>query len=149
MTELRTGVRLLLQVGRRGVKFRELAEDALLYFCEHHTDQRNFKQRLELAIGEFALRIADSISLKELGEWLVGTADQREWTAATRNRVKAAISKAFSLGIDNGKVQTIRHGSSPPNARTQAVCDFFMMMKSSGYVVRSLTIARTAWRSSM
>lgn len=92
--------------GSTGVKFRELAEDALLYSREHHTDQRNFKQRLELAVGEFALRIADSISLKELGEWLVGIADQREWTAATRNRVKAAISKAFSLGIDDGKVQT-------------------------------------------
>lgn len=106
MTELKTGVRLSLQVGRRGVKFQELAEDALLFSRDHHTDQRNFRQRLELAADEFGSRVADSIRPKELGEWLVRTADEREWTAATRNRVKAAVSKALKLGVDNGKVQT-------------------------------------------
>jgi integrase len=106
MTEIRTGISLSLKVGKRGVKFSELVADALLYSRDHHKDTKNFKQRLELAEDEFGARVADSISPQELGQWLADMTDERSWTAATRNRVKAAISKAYKLGMDNTKVHT-------------------------------------------
>jgi integrase len=104
--EIRTGVKLGLTQGRRGIRFGALAQDALRFSVEHHRDQRNFKQRLELAVDEFENRTADSITPQELGDWLAEMTDARSWTPATRNRVKAAVSKAYKLGMDNSKVHT-------------------------------------------
>jgi site-specific recombinase XerD len=106
MTEIRNGIQLPVRVGRRGIKFRELVDDALTFSMGHHRDQRNFKQRIELARDEFGLRVADSIKPHDLGDWLAEMSDARSWTAATRNRLKAAVSKAYKLGMDNSKVHT-------------------------------------------
>jgi integrase len=61
---------------------------------------------LELAKDEFGNRVADSIRPQELGDWLTEMAVERSWTPATRNRVKAAVSKAYKLGMDNSKIYT-------------------------------------------
>jgi site-specific recombinase XerD len=106
MTEIRVGINLSLKVGKRGIKFSELVVDAIQYSKDHHRDTKNFKQRLELAEEEFGDRVADSISPQELGQWLTDMTDDRSWTAATRNRVKAAVSKAYKLGMDNSKAHT-------------------------------------------
>jgi site-specific recombinase XerD len=106
MVEIRKGVRLSNSGGRRGTKFSVLVTDAISYSNRHHKDKRNFKQRLELANEEFGGRAADSITPQEIGNWLEDMGDAREWEAATRNRVKAAISKAYKLGMMNSKVHT-------------------------------------------
>jgi integrase len=104
--EIRTGVKLGLPLGRRGIKFGTLADDAIKFSVEHHRDQRNFKQRIELAVAEFKNRTADAITPQELGDWLAEMEDARSWTPATRNRVKAAVSKAYKLGMDSLKLRT-------------------------------------------
>jgi hypothetical protein len=98
MTEIRVGISLSLKVGKRGIKFSEVVVDALQYSKDHHRDTKNFKQRLELAEEEFGDRVADSISPQELGQWLTDMTDDRSWTAATRNRVKACREQGIQVG---------------------------------------------------
>ena len=47
---------------------------------------------------------ADSITPAEISEWFAKMVDERDWTPATINRYRAAMSKAFKIGIQNGKV---------------------------------------------
>jgi integrase len=106
MTEIREGIKLPNRGGRRGTKFSVLVDDALSYSRKNHNDQRNFRQRLELANDEFGKRVADSITPMEIADWLAEMVDAREWENATYNRVKAAMSKAYKLGMQNSKVHT-------------------------------------------
>ena len=106
MTELRAGIKISVRTGRRGIKFKEIAEDALRYSKDNHIDSKNFKQRLDVATGEFGLRVADSITPQELGGWLSEMMDEQEWSPGTRNRYKAAVSKTYALGMANLKVHT-------------------------------------------
>lgn len=48
--------------------------------------------------------MADTITPAEIAEWFSQMEDEREWTPATINRYRAAMSKAFKLGIADGKV---------------------------------------------
>jgi integrase len=48
--------------------------------------------------------VADSITPADIAEWFAKMADERNWTPATINRYRAAMSKAFKIGIQNGKV---------------------------------------------
>ena len=106
MTEMREGVNLPNRGGRRGTRFSVLVDDALKYSGKNHKDKRNFRQRLELANVEFGKRVADSITPLEIADWLEEMSDAREWESATYNRVKAAMSKAYKLGLQNSKVFT-------------------------------------------
>jgi hypothetical protein len=103
---MREGVNLPNRGGRRGTRFSVLVVDALSYSAENHKDHRNFRQRLELADGEFGQRVADSLTPLEIADWLEEMADARDWEGATYNRVKAAMSKAYKLGLQNSKVFT-------------------------------------------
>lgn len=106
MTEKRTGE--LIPIGKhgygRGVKFSTLVEDALKMSEKDHKDHRNFKQRLVTANEHFGNRVANTIMPNEIKDWLSDMADEHEWTPATFNRYKAAISKAYKLGRQNSKV---------------------------------------------
>ncbi|MGD0911901.1 MAG: hypothetical protein ABR928_08390 [Terracidiphilus sp.] len=48
--------------------------------------------------------MSDTITPAEIAEWFSQMEDEREWTPATINRYSAAMSKAFKLGIADGKV---------------------------------------------
>ena len=48
--------------------------------------------------------MADTITPAEIAEWFSQMEDEREWTPATINRYRAAMSKAFKLAIADGKV---------------------------------------------
>ena len=91
-------------VPRRGARFSELVQDALQFSESNHGDIRNFKQRLELAEKKFKNRVAESITPNELSAWLAEMQKIKKWQNGTYNRVKAAISKAFKLGVANRKV---------------------------------------------
>jgi hypothetical protein len=43
--------------------------------------------------------VADSITPADIAEWFSKMADERDWTPATINRYRAAMSKAFKIGI--------------------------------------------------
>jgi integrase len=109
MTEKRTG--LLTPIGKsaRGVKFSALVDDAIKHNKDNRKDNRNFAQRIEVARAHFGTRAADTITPQEIDEWLSGMVNLRFGTPlnnATRNRYKAAISKAYALGNRHGKVST-------------------------------------------
>lgn len=106
MTEKRTGLIIPIAKTARKVKLSALIEDALTFSKGNHTDQRNFKQRLEVVKEHMGDRAAESITPKDLGDWLSEMAEENEWTAATFNRYKAAISKAFKIGMENRRVST-------------------------------------------
>ena len=89
---------------RRGVRYKQLVEAALVYNEQSHRDQRNFAQRLEATLDQFGHRMADTIITAEIAEWFSQMEDERGWTPATINRYRAAMSKAFKLGIADGKV---------------------------------------------
>lgn len=90
----------------RGYRVTQLIDAALEFSKENHKDQRNFKQRLEVIRKEFGHRIADTVTPADLREWLSDMFEEWEWTNATYNRYKAAISKAYKLGVEDGKIQT-------------------------------------------
>ena len=106
MTEKRSGILIPIGKSARGVKVASLIEDALKFSEGNHRDQRNFKQRLLVVKDGIGNRIADTITPREMSDWLSEMAEENEWTPATYNRYKAAISKAFKIGMENGKVST-------------------------------------------
>jgi site-specific recombinase XerD len=90
----------------RGVRYGQLVDDALRLNKVSSRDHRNFKQRLEVTREKFGHRVAESITPAEIGDWFAAMTDEREWAPATINRYRAAMSKAFKLGIQNRKINS-------------------------------------------
>ena len=102
-TEIRLGI-LLPVSQRRGTKFSELVTDAIKFSEKHHRATKDFKQRVELALPVFGDRIAESITTRELQDWVDEMAKEREWTGGTQNRFKSSLSTVFREGMRAGKV---------------------------------------------
>ncbi len=102
-TEIRLGI-LLPVSQRRGTKFSELVTDAIKFSEKHHRATKDFKQRVELALPVFGDRIAESITTRELQDWVDEMAEEREWTGGTQNRFKSSLSTVFREGMRAGKV---------------------------------------------
>lgn len=100
---IRLGV-LLPNSPRRGVRFSELAADAIKFSEKHHRASKDFKQRVNLALDEFGDRVAESITTRELQDWVDEMAEEREWTGGTRNRFKSSLSTVFREGMRAGKI---------------------------------------------
>jgi len=100
---IRLGV-LLPNSPRRGAKFSELVADAIKFSEKHHRASKDFKQRVNLALDEFGDRVAESITTRELQDWVDEMAEQREWTGGTRNRFKSSLSTVFREGMRAGKI---------------------------------------------
>jgi len=100
---IRLGV-LLPNSTRRGVKFSELAKEAIKFSEKHHRASKDFKQRVNLAVEEFGDRVAESITTRELQDWVDEMAEEREWTGGTRNRFKSSLSTVFREGMRAGKI---------------------------------------------
>ncbi len=88
----------------RGIRYGALIDDALKINEASSKDHRNFKQRLEVTRDKFGHRVAESITPAEISDWFAAMVDERDWTPATINRYRAAMSKTFKLGIQNRKV---------------------------------------------
>ena len=100
---IRLGV-LLPHSPRRGVKFSELVTDASKFAEKHHRASKDFKQRANLAVEAFGDRAAESITTRELQDWIDEMAEEREWTGGTRNRFKSTLSTVFREGMRAGKI---------------------------------------------
>jgi site-specific recombinase XerD len=100
---IRLGV-LLPNSPRRGVRFSELVADAIKFSEKHHRASKDFKQRVNLAVDEFGDRVAESITTRELQDWVDEMAEEREWTGGTRNRFKSSLSTVFREGMRAGKI---------------------------------------------
>jgi site-specific recombinase XerD len=105
--KVRIRKRILAPVaGHRGVRYGALVDEALKFSEASHRDQRVFAQRLEVTREQFGHRVADSITPADISEWFAKMVDERGWTPATINRYRAAMSKAFKIGIQNGKASS-------------------------------------------
>lgn len=102
-TEIRLGI-FHPHSRRRGTKFSELAADAIEFADRHHRASKDFKQRVNLALDEFGNRVAESITTRELQDWLDSMAEEREWAGGTQNRFKSSLSTVFREGMRAGKV---------------------------------------------
>jgi integrase len=100
---IRLGV-LLPHSPRRGVKFSELVTDAISFAEKHHRASKDFKQRANLAVEAFGDRVAESITTRELQDWIDQMADERDWAGGTRNRFKSTLSTVFREGMRAGKI---------------------------------------------
>jgi site-specific recombinase XerD len=92
--------------GHRGVRFGQLIDDAVKHIETSHRDQRNFSQRLEMVREQFGHRVVESITPAEIADWFATMTEERKWEPATVNRYRAAMSKAFKIGIQNRKVNS-------------------------------------------
>ena len=97
---------LLPPTGRRGTKFSVIVDDAIKFSKNNHRAAKDFKQRVSLLLPVFKDRVADSITPIELQEWMDDTAEEREWSGGTRNRVKSSLSTVFREAMRAGKVTT-------------------------------------------
>jgi integrase len=88
----------------RGVRYQQLVDDAIKQSDESRSDHRNFVQRLTLTAEQFGHRMADSIQPSEIADWFGEQEEEREWTNATVNRYRAAMSKAYKIAVANSKV---------------------------------------------
>ena len=86
----------------RGVRYSALCDTAIEYSKAEHRDTRGFTSRIEASRLQFGERRAASITPADVSAWFL----RMEFKAATQNRYRAAMSKAFKLAIQNGKVQT-------------------------------------------
>jgi site-specific recombinase XerD len=100
---IRLGV-LLPHSPRRGVKFSDLVTDASKFAEKHHRASKDFKQRANLAVEAFGDRAAESITTRDLQDWIDEMAEEREWTGGTRNRFKSTLSTVFREGMRAGKI---------------------------------------------
>jgi site-specific recombinase XerD len=78
--------------------------DAIKFSEKHHRASKDFKQRVNLALDKFGDRGAESITTRELQDWIDEMAEGREWTGGTQNRFKSSLSAVFREGMRAGKV---------------------------------------------
>lgn len=97
---------LATSIPTRGVRYGALIDDALKLNEAASRDHRNFKQRLEVTREKFGHRVSESITPAEISDWFAAMTDERDWTPATINRYRAAMSKAFKIGIQNRKINS-------------------------------------------
>jgi integrase len=88
----------------RGVRYSQLVEEAIKRSDKDRSDHRNFEQRLKVSVEQFGHRMADTIQPSEIAEWFDEMEDDREWSNATINRYRAAMSKVYKLALADEKV---------------------------------------------
>jgi integrase len=98
--EVRAGAKMPENVRRKPILFSELAKDALEWSAAHKNDVRNDKSRMKYVQEEFGDRVAESITPKEIDDWLT----HQDIEDSTRNRNKALISMVYRQGNRNGKI---------------------------------------------
>jgi integrase len=92
---------------RGGVTFGELVKDALRYSQESNGKRSTAELSLKFdrMQDEFSTRVASSITVQELSDWLLKQGEEHDWSGATRNRYASAFSLVFRIGAENGKLE--------------------------------------------
>jgi integrase len=86
----------------RGLKVGDLCDDVLVWYKEQaRKSYRSFEQRIKIIDRELGGRVAEALTVEAIDEWLTG---HSEWSAATKNRYKSCLSRAFQLALQRGKV---------------------------------------------
>jgi site-specific recombinase XerD len=85
-----------------GLKVGDLCDAVLLWYKEQgRKSYRSFEQRIKIIDRELGGRVAEMLTVEAIDEWLTG---HSEWSAATKNRYKSVLSRAYTLALKRGKV---------------------------------------------
>jgi integrase len=88
----------------KAVTFADIAPDALSYSKIHKRTFADDQRNMPLLLEAFADAPVDQITPKLITAKLQALATHREWQPATTNRLKALLSLAFRLAVENGRV---------------------------------------------
>jgi integrase len=100
--DVRIGVKLPENLRQKPVSIGELGREAIHWYKDHaKRDLYTFSNRMELIIRELGGRSAESMKPKEIEAWL---ASHATWSAATKNRYKTVLSKAYQLALKSDRV---------------------------------------------
>lgn len=100
--DTRAGVKLGENLRKRPATIAEIGHKAIQWYRDHEKrDLYTFTNRMELIIRELGKKTADGIKPLEIEHWLAG---HPNWSAATKNRYKTVLSKAFQLALKNDQV---------------------------------------------
>ncbi len=103
-SEMRAGAKLAPNLRKQEVRFRQLADDAQKWSEEFHPKGiRALKGRIKKLKEEFGERPAADLTPQIIDRWLT---EQTEWSPATKNRYRAAISLVYRQAMRNGKIHT-------------------------------------------
>src|ERR1017187_9827138 len=92
----------------KAITFGELMDDALEHSKAENAARSTDELRLKYEILRpvFGNRPAEEITKQEIIRWLTLAKEERNWgSEATRNRWQAAFSLAFTVGLDNERVE--------------------------------------------
>ena len=92
----------------KAITFGELMDDALEHSKAENAARSTDELRLKYEILRpvFGNRPAEEITKQEIIRWLTLAKEERNWgSEATRNRWQAAFSLAYTVGLDNEKVE--------------------------------------------
>jgi len=121
--EADAGVKLPENLKRRGATFAELADLATEYIRTKYARPADDLKRMELVKARLCGR-ADAITPGQIENLLDSLADEKDWSASTRNHHHNVISLAFRLGIRNSKVtqnpaRAVKRESEKPSQRVR------------------------------
>jgi integrase len=86
---------------KRGVKFKEIANDALDWYRNHgRKDFRNFNSRMQIILEDFAESVAAEMTPGDIDKWI----GKHKWSPATKNRYRNVFGKSFKIAWADGKV---------------------------------------------
>lgn len=88
----------------RDAMFKDLVNDAEIYMHQKlRSAKSGVRTYLAMLNDAFGDKWAEDINKRKVEEWLNNTAQEREWSASTKNVVLSIFSTVFRLGIENGK----------------------------------------------
>lgn len=102
-SEMRAGAKLAPNLRNQGIRFGELASEAQKWSEEFHPKGiRALKGRIKKLKEEFGDKPAVDLTPQIIDRWLT---EQTEWSPATKNRYRAAISLVYRQAMRHGKIQ--------------------------------------------
>ena len=103
-SEMRAGAKLAPNLRTQGIRFSQLADEALTWSEEFHPKGlRALKGRICKLKDAFGEMPAADLTPQIIDRWLT---EQSEWSPATKNRYRAAISLTYRQAMRNGKIQS-------------------------------------------
>jgi site-specific recombinase XerD len=102
-TQALEGKKLPEKLRRATVTFADIAREALTYSKAHKLTYGDDVARMEVMLGWFRDRSADSVTPQEIERHLEEYIEREGWAASTVNHYRSLLSLTYRLAIRNGK----------------------------------------------
>jgi len=98
------GIKLPANLRHKAITIEQIGQVAIEWYRNHgRRDLRTFSGRMNIIIDALGSRPASDLTPGQIDSWL---SSHNDWTAATKNRYKTVLSKAFQLALIDGKVKS-------------------------------------------